>query len=312
MSPVLSQERAESRIGIETVMISVFGDESHDERCERVFTVGILLGFPEAWHIVESRWRTRNSGVPFHANNCDSDKGDFASKPGEDQDQKHSANKALYKENTILLAESGLLGFASNVDLQAQAKYMPSLVIDSPRTYYKCFWDVIEMIQAVAGQFNDVAECVFDSRTESEFNAGFLYGQLRENYPQWAPRLAEKIIFDSSKKNPRLQMADLWAREAMKALDNDIGPVKRRRRSWQTLSATKRFTAYSYSHDWFRDFSVDYENVKQRLGYSDEECMKWLREKRLQPNFANLVRFLRPIMKEHSKTLNKREPLNDT
>lgn len=286
---------------IEAVMLSVFGDESHDERCERVFTVGILFGFPETWAILESKWRVRNGTVPFHANNCNSDKGDFAPGEEEDPNQKHKDNKALYKDNTILLAEGGLLGFASNVDLQAQAKYLPSLHIDSPRTYYKCFWDVIEMVQSVAGQFNEVAECVFDSRAESEFNAGFLYGQLRENYPQWAPRLAEKITFDSSKKNPRIQMADLWAREAMKALDNDIGPVKRKRRSWQALSATQRFAAYSWSHDWFRDFSADFENVKQRIGFSEDESMKWLREKRLEPNFANLIRFLGPMMREQSK-----------
>jgi len=125
-----------------------------------------------------------------------------------------------------------------------------------------------------------MAECVFDSRNETEFNAGFLYGQLRENYPQWAPRLAEKITFDSSRANPRIQIADLWGREAMKALDNSIGPVKRNRRSWQALSATERFLSYSYSEDWFRDFSADFENAKRRIGFSNDELMRWLREKR--------------------------------
>ncbi len=289
--------------GIEVVMISAFGDEGHDEKCERVFTVGIVFGTPEAWSALESKWIKRNGDIPFHAKDCDSDRQDFHALPGEDENERHLSNKALYKDNVIMLAESQLFGFASNVDLKAQGKYLPQLGINPPDTYLKCFWDVIEMIQGVAAQFNEVAECTFDSRAESEFNAGFLYGQLRECYPQWAPRLAEKITFDASKKNPRLQIADLWTREAMKALDNDIGPVKRTRRSWRTLVETRQFIAYSYSEDWFRDFSADFENAKRRLGYSEEYMTRHFKETKAQPNFANVIRALTPIMKEQSKTL---------
>ncbi len=297
---VVRKSQPDSRI--EALMIAVYGDESHDTKCERVFTVAILFASPETWESLESKWKDRN-GIPFHANDCDSDRGDFAPKPGEDEDKKHKENKSLYKENTILLADSGVSGFASNVDLQAQEKYLGPLAIKPADSYYKCFWDVIEMIQGIAGQAKEIAECTFDTRAETEYNAGFLYGQLRECYPQWAPRLASRISFECSEKNPRIQIADLWAREAMKALDNDIGPKKRTRRAWEKLRETQRFLAFSYSENWFRDFSADFQNAQRRLGFSQDELTKWLREKRVQPNFANIIRFLNPLMKKHSKNV---------
>jgi hypothetical protein len=168
---------------------------------------------------------------------------------------------------------------------------------------HKCFLDVIEFIQDFGRKIGNIAECTFDSRSESEFNATYLYGQLRENYPKWAPRLADKIYFDSAKENPRIQAVDLWTREAMKLLDHTVGPKKRRRRSWETLDKTGRFVPYGFSEDWFRDFSADFPNVLERLGFSREELLKWLREKRLDPNFANTIRFLKPLMERQSRGL---------
>jgi hypothetical protein len=55
---------------------------------------------------------------------------------------------------------------------------------------------------------------------------------------------------------PRVQAADLLAFEAWKALDHTIGPVKRKRKSWELLRATQRFETFSYSQDWFRDLKA--------------------------------------------------------
>ena len=63
-------------------MLSVFGDESSDEKKQRVFAVAGVIGSEEMWNAIEPRWVSRTGGIPFHANNCDSDQGDY---------RKHSA-----------------------------------------------------------------------------------------------------------------------------------------------------------------------------------------------------------------------------
>jgi hypothetical protein len=58
----------------------------------------------------------------------------------------------------------------------------------------------------------------------------------------------------------------LFAREAMKALDNVVGPVKRPiRQSWQALLGTDRFVVDALSTEWFED-------MKRKLPESEQ---KW-------------------------------------
>jgi hypothetical protein len=79
--------------------------------------------------------KERAGDVPIHANDCDSDQGDFAPKAGEGKDRKHKDNKTLYKELTVLLAESDIGGFGSVYDLAAQREAFPPPF--SPPIYYQ-------------------------------------------------------------------------------------------------------------------------------------------------------------------------------
>ncbi len=132
----------------------------------------------------------------------------------------------------------------------------------------------------------------FDMRLDSEHNAGFLYGSLRENEPDWAPYLASKISFDFAKTNPRIQVADLLAREAMKALDNEIGPIKRPiRKSWQALLDTKRFVTYAFSTDWFEDLKRQMPEAERQMDMNRDMYIEWLRQRKRQHNVSNLFQF---------------------
>ena len=222
------------------ILLLVYGDESLDETQSRVCAVAGVIGTQGDWDILESRWRKRTGGIPFHAKDCDSDHGDYRPKGGENAGKKHRENKTLYKDMTNLLAESGLGGFASSQDLAAQRKAFPSPY--EPPLYYQGFLDVLEAMRNAAENRNEIAELTFDNRLESQFNAGEIYGYLQERGLYWQERLASKLLFDSSRANPRIQVADLFAREAMKLLDNEIGPSKRPlRKSWECLNATGRF-----------------------------------------------------------------------
>ncbi|HTV09086.1 MAG TPA: DUF3800 domain-containing protein [Candidatus Aquilonibacter sp.] len=253
-------------------MIYVYGDESMDEKKEIACAVAAIVGTKEQWEAIESKWLERTKGIPFHANNCDSDQGDYKNIP-------HQENKALYRDLTIMLAESGLRGFGSVVDLAAQAKAFPlANPLDlSNRTYYKCFIDVVEKMFFYATNINEIAEMTFDNRAESDHNAALLYANMRELNPGWKSRLASKIIFESARENPCIQVADLFAREVMKGLVNDMAKKKRPvRKSWETLVATNRFASFGYSTEWFADMVADLPAASVRFDFDPEGYQKWL------------------------------------
>ncbi len=102
--------------------------------------------------------------------------------------------------------------------------------------YYKCLQEVIKHF-AYTVEYRDGTELefTFDHRQESEYNAGLLY-QYMVTLPEWNEQnifMGARINF-GSRKDVRIQAADIIAREAMKHLDN-LGK-RPTRRSLQALA----------------------------------------------------------------------------
>ena len=62
LSPQLNRKE------FEVVVLSVFGDESHDEKAERIFVVAAIAGTREEWEYLIPLWHERTQGIPFHGN----------------------------------------------------------------------------------------------------------------------------------------------------------------------------------------------------------------------------------------------------
>jgi hypothetical protein len=276
--------------GVSIVMLLAYGDESMDETATRVCSAGAVVGTEAEWASIESKWVERNNGIPFHANDCDSDKGDYAPRSIEDKDKKHKENKDLYRDLITLLAHSGLAGFASTMDIAAQKAAFP--LMPDHVTYYRVLVDVIEFMKNCASDMREIVEITFDSRAESEFNATLVYANLREENPEWKQYLASKLSFECSRNNPRIQIGDLFVREAMKDLDNLIGPVKRPpRKSWLALRETHRFVAHNWSREWFRDLLPEMPKLVKQAGFSREDYEAWLAERKRQDNLTAYIEF---------------------
>jgi len=263
-------------------LLSVYGDESSDEQKQRVFAVAGVIGTEEMWEGLEAQWLARTEGIPFHANNCDCDRGEYATRP-------HAENKALYRDLTILLANSGMGGWGYAMDLAAQRQVFP----DGPDIlYYRCFIEVVHAMKNCAANNRETVKFTFDSREESEHNTGLLYGMLRE-VPEWKDYRFPEISFVCSREHPKVQVADLFAREVMKALDNDVGPVKRAlRKSWLALANTGRFHADGVSIEWFEDLKRKMSELEKMTGMSRESYMAWLNEYKLIHNTTNMFRYM--------------------
>ena len=138
-------------------------------------------------------------------------------------------------------------------------------------------------------------EFAFDSRLESNGAAGILYTALR-GQPEWDPNiLGASLSFPSGE--PRLEVADLLAREAMKELDRKITNARpMRRKSRQVLDVTGKFHFIehdrAYCERW-REMVARPEAIAERDAYA-----QWLRETgrvqngRLHDNVANRAMYL--------------------
>jgi hypothetical protein len=266
-------------------MLYAYGDESSDETKKRVCAVAAVMGTEEDWKRLEPKWLERNRGIPFHAKDCDVNPGRKAYAKNS-----HETNKTLYRDLSIMLAESGLSGFGVGMDLAAQREVFP----DAPAfQHFRAFLQVIQGIKMYAEVRADVAEITFDANKENDHNAGMLYADFREDAPGWKEHLASKISFECDTDNPRLQVADLLAREAMKGVDNIVGPVKRPdRKSWLSLYKTQRFQIVAYGKEFYEDLKKKIPAMNEALGFTQPDYLAWLVKYRRQHNTTNLFRFL--------------------
>lgn len=272
---------------LSVLMLLVYGDESLDGTQSRVCAVAGVIGTEEMWIALESKWKARNENVPFHATDCDSDHGKYSG-------NSHADNKALYRDLTILLAESGLGGFASVQDLAAQRKAFPSPL--EPPLYFQGFMDVLEAMRNAAAAREEIAEFTFDARIDSEFNATQLYAYLQQSGLFWTERLAPKVSFESSSANARIQAVDLFAREAMKHLDNQLGLANRpKRKSWECLENTGRFRVEVFGEQYFNDPKMRPEAIYRTLGFSESDYREWLTDKGFPPCYTSFIRFIHEL-----------------
>ena len=261
----------------------VYGDDSSDEKRERVTAIGIVLGSGGMWSAFEPKWIARNGGVPFHAKDCESDQGDYRDTP-------HADNKALYRDLVTMLAESGLGGLGVAIDLTVQREIFPNAL---DFMYYKAFVEMLPYVSRFAASKDRIAKFTFDISTENEYNAALLYSYFRENEPEMSKHFASEISFGYAKDSARLQVADLMAFEAMKALDNIIGPVKRKRRgSWAALQSTSRFETLAFSRDWFVDYKNHYADLEKLVGFNVKDYERWLTEKKRHDDVSNRFHFI--------------------
>src|SRR5580693_7661739 len=117
----------------EIVMLSAFGDESHDQTKTRVFVVAGLLGNDKDWDGFRRQWEERIGDSIFHAADCESGHGNFEGMP-------ESERLKLHLDLTQILAGSKLMGYGRAVDLAGCREVAPHVMKQFPdMPYYDCF-----------------------------------------------------------------------------------------------------------------------------------------------------------------------------
>jgi hypothetical protein len=261
------------------MIVSVFGDESADETKQRVFAVSGVVGTEKEWGLAVSAWNERTNGKIFHAAHCETE---YAN---DSDPRKHKDNLLLYKDLTQILAQSYLVGSTVALDLVSYREFFSD--IKEGVEYYKCFTDLIAGLTRMARSLNETAspedavklEFTFDHRKETEAGAGMLYSALI-NEPVWASAslLDTKISFEC-RTNPRIQMADLLAREAMKDLDRIVSKSgKEPRKSKQALDQTGKFIFVKRDREYCQQWAAMMEQMQTDSGITKEGYIQWLKD----------------------------------
>jgi hypothetical protein len=264
-------------------MLSVFGDESHDQTKKRVFVVAGLLGNDKGWESFRQQWKERTGGLIFHAADCESGHGDFKEMP-------EPKRLKLHLDLTQILADSKLMGYGYAVDLAGCCKVVPHAVKQFPdMPYYDCFVKAVGYLSDLAQVFvpRDRVEFTFDQHKETQYNAGLLYDWLSH----YKDDVVEKVSF-STRKEPGIQGADLWARELMKRCDSRLFNSRTNPRpQWNTLLGTRRFRFKFVLED---QFQKEMDDAAAEYQVSDElhaEYEEWRRKHRLVDNLSNRFRW---------------------
>ncbi len=249
------------------MILSVFGDESHDSAKERVFAVSGVFGTDSEWDTVVRPWNEYTKGEIFHA-----------------ADWERDGRKDDIKALTQILARSCVCAFTAALDLTSFRKYLGQGMDEIG--YFKCMTDILSIMMNEADKWNSLhpnelvnLEFTFDHRKQTAGNAGTLY-QLLANLPEWddASIFSSKISFDT-RTNTKIQIADLVAREAMKELDRKItGQPPQRRRSCEALLETKRFTFVERGEEFCRDWKATRDSLTRNEGPTREEFKEWLEQ----------------------------------
>lgn len=266
-------------------MVSVFGDESADERKQRVFAVAAVIGTDDQWDDLIGKWVERTGGKIFHATDCETE---HANNP---DSEKHKQNLKLYADLAQLIVKSEVNGWGVGIDLAGHREFFPDVLPDIP--YYKCFVEVVKRIvrRAEELRFNNLC-FTFDHRQQSEYNTGILYDWM-VNKPEWLGKnifLEKPINFDSS-RNPRIQVADLVARETMKGLDNMIIGRDTRKSLIALATTNDRFEFDYLAREYFEGWLNAMPELEKRAGFTRNDYEQWLKENKLNDNISNRHRF---------------------
>lgn len=270
-------------------MLAVYGDESHDDKEQRIYAVGGIMGTQEAWDSVESLWFAITEGKIFHAADCESGYGAYYSIAREKRNEE-------YKHLTQLLALSELQGFGVAMDIVAWKNFFPNTHETWP--YIRCFIRCLTRFLKISAESDSPQKVKFTFHMNSkiQYNVAYLYDLLtklpNERY-QNSCYLADEISFASG-NNIGIQAADLWVREIMKFCESRILRYKQRqiRKSLRVLSDSRRFNFDYQGYEYFKDFRNHFTDLEHRTGMRLENYMVWLAKNGLDDNESNRLKYL--------------------
>jgi hypothetical protein len=265
-------------------VLTVYGDESSDEKEQRIFCVVGIWGRQEEWDKLDSKWMKRTNGIPFHAADCESGHGPYKDIP-------HNERKQLYADLVKMIAATNFIGYGVSIDLWALRGFIPDAVKNTP--YLLCFREVIMRFTRLTSVLpGETVEFIFDMNSKTSAGAAALYNHMiHARVWKYKKFMADKISF-ACRKTVGIQVADIIARETLKRCDSLFMQKEERplRQSMQLLLSTER---YKFMHLDEKFFDREGDRLTEDPDPFDPVAyMQWLAKKKRQDNISNKYNFL--------------------
>lgn len=256
------------------MIYSVFGDESYDSKRERVFAVAGVFGTEAEWDALAEKWTQQTGGEEFHAAQWE-------------RGNRHAEYAALTK----ILAASNLVGWGAVISLVSFSATFDNAA-DNFLPYYICFIRVVDHF----GEFTKLiiprgtVKFTFDQNLDVQYNAAAIYDHAAHLVEWECSQFLEGDLTFSSRKNPRIQAADLWTYEVMKHMDNTIVGPKRRpmRKSLKALRDTNRFGFDMFDSAYFEGQK---KHALEHPRAADLDYHGWRTKHKLIDNTTTRVRY---------------------
>lgn len=141
---------------------------------------------------------------------------------------------------------------------------------------------------------------IFEHNDEVEYNATLLYHLLKRSKRTDFGKFLDGEVSFGTKETFELQVADLFARESMKRLDDQIPPKSKGPRvSFAKLSGAKRITFQVISKRDCEEKKRNLANSALREVGSLQKYEEWLKVKRIHDCQSNRIHYI----EVHAKTL---------
>jgi hypothetical protein len=286
-------------------VLQCFADESSDGSRARSFAIAGLIAPDDLWATTERLWTERTRGKVFHAADCESE---FAHSS---DSLKHKENLRLYADLTQIIAQSGVSGYAVALDLTAYYEHFPDIPAGSE--YFKCFTHLVNAVtewaatsaEATTPLSDAVVQFTFDQRAQTEHNSSLLYQTILASAAPRQRRVMAGELRSATRQNPRIQMADLVAREMMKELDRQLAPRQRERRKSLVALASAggrlqfEILTRDYVVSWRQQFASLEARVAAEDGFGGDSYRAWLVAERVTDNFSSRFRYMQWHTAQH-------------
>ncbi|MGD0280790.1 MAG: hypothetical protein ABSB95_00340 [Dissulfurispiraceae bacterium] len=274
-------------------MLTVYGDDSSDEKQQRVFAAAALIGTQEAWDSLEPAWKERTGGIPYHTTDC---LAGHESYKGWSKEKRYS----LHNDLTHLIVDFPIVGHAYVMDLPSFAEFFGG--VKRTERFLHCFSHMVGGACAIIRGYNTIhekkqkkqrAKFVFDSDNDN-VNAGYLFSVLKK-MKRWDELTADcegpvEFAFPGNKP-VGIQAADIWAYEVRNEFDNKVRGIE------ATTYASSLFSLENprfNRNEYFRSKIID---AKKRIDQMDSGSeysayKQWLQKHRRQDNANSKIAFV--------------------
>jgi hypothetical protein len=249
-------------------MLTVYGDESSDQKQERVFAVVAVIGTQEKWDACEVFWKNRSGNVPYHATDCLAGQGNYK---GWTKEKSQSLHDALAE----LVVKCGLVGCGFAIDLRSFKEIYPGIKRDEPFLY--CFGHMVAAATALTKTYNMLKDGEHKERVKFVFHSSNLkYNTARlfevmskaKHWEEFTSHLEPSIEFAFSEEYVGPQAADLLAFEIRNEFDKTLRSVTTPSYASGILSQKSGFSRKYY-------FRADIIDQKKRTDAMDGSSEYW-------------------------------------